>query len=357
MKTKSSVFSSIFQRVQKSVSATRKYRFITMLFLILLTSFAVYSAGSITEFIAGQFFRSAAESLPLKETPTKAKADDIKASLSPRLNLTGSLLTARSGHTATRLDDGNVLIVGGDEAGSAEIFDSSSSSSTFAGSLNTARSGHTATRLGDGRVLITGGAALATTEIYDAATQTFSLGAQMNTVRSGHTATVLSDGRILIAGGGTAEIYDAATDSFTSVSAAMSVSRSGHSAVLMNDGRVLLVGGANADGEELNSAEIFDAASGEFAETANAMAHHRTRATLRVLPDGKVQIIGGNDDDSIEIYDPNINIIGAHAHLIPINDEHEKLLPDDILGTSSRAFPPRTRGRNPRPRTTHDYRT
>jgi hypothetical protein len=67
--------------------------------------------------------------------------------------------------------------------------------------LATARSGHTATLLADGRVLITGGDASSSVEIYDPSTESFAVTGNMSSARSGHTATRLSDGRVLVFGG------------------------------------------------------------------------------------------------------------------------------------------------------------
>ena len=72
---------------------------------------------------------------------------------------------ARSGHTATLLPNGNVLVAGGfqylpasyDTLNSAEQFDPNTGSWTSISSLNTARSGHSATLLADGSVLVAGG--------------------------------------------------------------------------------------------------------------------------------------------------------------------------------------------------------
>ena len=72
----------------------------------------------------------------------------------------GSLTGARTGHTATLLPDGRVLIVGGccdDDLASAEVWDPATASFGPAGSLAEVRSGHTATLLPDGRVLVVGG--------------------------------------------------------------------------------------------------------------------------------------------------------------------------------------------------------
>ncbi|MEO6059490.1 MAG: kelch repeat-containing protein [Candidatus Limnocylindria bacterium] len=93
----------------------------------------------------------------------------------------GSLTTARTGHTATLLADGTVLVAGGNisaELGaplaSAELYDPSTGSWSATGSMTTTRSGHTATLLADGTVLVAGGQGpspsfdvLASAELYD----------------------------------------------------------------------------------------------------------------------------------------------------------------------------------------------
>lgn len=80
--------------------------------------------------------------------------------------------------------------------------------------MNVSRtSGHTATLLPDGTVLIAGGAtgngATYTAEIYNPATKSFTPTGSLAESRSGHTATALADGRVLLLGGGTdsAEVY------------------------------------------------------------------------------------------------------------------------------------------------------
>ena len=71
------------------------------------------------------------------------------------------MTTERFTHTATLLQSGKVLIVGGQGysgcLASAEIYDPTVGAFAAAGTLATARSVHTATLLQDGRVLIVGG--------------------------------------------------------------------------------------------------------------------------------------------------------------------------------------------------------
>jgi hypothetical protein len=88
-------------------------------------------------------------------------------------------------------------------------------------SLTIRRSGHTATLLSDGRVLVAGGHSgsdiLAASEIYDPSTGRWGIGLRMTETSLGHTATLLADGRkVLVAGRGVggpfafrdAEIFD-----------------------------------------------------------------------------------------------------------------------------------------------------
>src|SRR5262249_1782658 len=101
------------------------------------------------------------------------------------------------------------------------------------GSLITPRDSHTATRLASGGVRAAGGlnwgTTVATAEIYNPCTGTWTqTSTTMHTARSQHTATLLNDGRVLVVGGMSSdgftpvtdvEVYNPATDRFTSVGA------------------------------------------------------------------------------------------------------------------------------------------
>ena len=234
----------------------------------------------------------------------------------------------RRGHTATLLEDGKVLIIGGDNqsgiVNQVELLDPAPQTSSLAAMPIVARTDHTATRLADGRVLIIGGrdqnGSLTSTEIYNLLTATFTAGPSLTTPRSGHTATVLANGNILVAGGdasGSAELYNPTTQRFSLIAASMNTSRKFQSAILLNNGQVLIAGGVGAQNNVLNTVEVYDPSSQSFYVPPTHMQTPRAFATLKLLPDGKVQIIGGDSDFSMEIFDPQDGIFNGLGYLPP----------------------------------------
>ena len=110
------------------------------------------------------------------------------------------------------LDNGEVLITGGNNGTSTdvaggELYNPATGIFTTTGSLNTARDAQAAVLLENGTVLIAGGeiqtygTPLASTEIYDPATGTYTLGASLSTVRVAPAAALLGNGNVLVAGG------------------------------------------------------------------------------------------------------------------------------------------------------------
>ncbi|MBN2499334.1 MAG: Ig-like domain repeat protein [Anaerolineales bacterium] len=253
----------------------------------------------------------------------------------PVTNLTtlvGDMVVARGIHTATLLDDGRVLVVGGlgnsgDLAGgSAEVFDPATKTWTEVGSLSNGRYGHTATRLLDGRVLVAGGSSGAdSTEIFDPTSNTWSAGDSMHTPRSNHTATLLPDGRVLVAGGAnqltgatdSAEIYDPDTNTWL-VAESLNMGRDYHAAILLNDGRVLVAGGEVNGYGETGDTEIFDPVTGLWT-SVGSLYFPRLDFELSLLPDGRVLAAGGysNDGNSTqgEIFDVTTDTWGFTREL------------------------------------------
>jgi Kelch motif len=198
---------------------------------------------------------------------------------------TGNMIAERSYSTATRLLDGTVLVAGGwthnresETLASAELYDPSTEQWTATGAMIEARAGGTATRLQDGRVLVAGGGILPTpnaaelsAEVYDPSTGSWTATASMGgEAHLGATATLLSDGTVLATGGGmlpSAEVYDPSAGSWTAT-ASMGEAHLGASATLLADGTVLLAGGyifSNAEESNqipLGSAELYEPGSG-----------------------------------------------------------------------------------------------
>ena len=248
--------------------------------------------------------------------------------------ITATMTAARGGHTATLLPNGLVLITGGATTAqgsptldSAELYDPVANTFTaLTATMTSSRSGHTATLLPNGLVLITGGftdtvTALNTAEVYNPTTQAFTaLSATMVSTRGGHTATLLPSGVVLLAGGfndsntnlNSAEIYNPNAGTFRALTATMTSSRDQHTATLLPSGLVLLAGGStSAHGNPaLNTAELYDPVAGTFTATANTMTTAREFDAAALLPNGTVLLTGGATNPfptiigTVEVYQP-----------------------------------------------------
>jgi N-acetylneuraminic acid mutarotase len=246
-------------------------------------------------------------------------------------SLTGNLYTKRIWHTATRLENGKILIAGGDygELIGAELFDPINGTWTVTGSLKVGRYAHTATLLENGMVLVVGGSddgdfvsTLASAELYDPNTGTWSLTGSLNRATVFHTATLLPDGKVLVIGGyqwpptslRSAELYDPSTGGW-SYSSKLNEARDGHTATLLPGGMVLIAGGEDWNTRSsLDSAELYDLAAGIWLSAADLLTP-RCYHTATILNNGKVLVTGGLSNNTLnsilrsaELYVPGATV-------------------------------------------------
>ena len=236
----------------------------------------------------------------------------------------------RSQHTATQLEDGRILLVGGSKApdeflAEVDIYDPASGHIQSTAPLHTGRHGHSATLLEDGRVLVVGGynamdSWLIDAEIYDPARDTWTIIFPLYPHGVGHTATRMSDGRVLVAGGcigsgvctERVEIFDPLNNSWQSA-ASLPSDRASHATTLLKDGRVLIIGGGSAAGIPLGGDALIYDSTTDLWTTITPMITPRLFTQCILLRDGRVLAAGGtalsdptNETMAIgtEIFDP-----------------------------------------------------
>ncbi len=256
------------------------------------------------------------------------------------------------GGTATLLQNGKVLITGGmNSQQDARLYDPQTGSFSPTDSLNVPHSFHTATLLPDGRVLIAGGQdqngpqTHAVCEIYDPQSDTFGLTDSLNIDRSAHTATLLTNGQVLIVGGfrtttpgngsnlESCEIYDPVSGVFNLVQN-LGVPRGSHQATLLDNGRVLISGGAWNN----RYCELYDVTANTWSQTGDMTVIRRSSHTATLLHNGKVLLAGGYTDavaSSAELYDPVTKSFTAVDSMFTPREQHTAtiLLDGNVLVT------------------------
>jgi hypothetical protein len=281
--------------------------------------------------------------------------------------VTGSMSTARVGHTATLLKNGKVLIAGGNaDLPTAELYDPATR--TFAGTGNPVLTVATATLLADGRVLMVGASPLQddslAAELYDPSTGAFASPAgSLRGIVGPTTTTLLADGRVLMVGASplqdnslaSAGLYDPSTGTLASAGSLRSIV-SPATATLLNSGKVLITG-ANGPSPLNFVAEIYDPLAGTFTATgsmASAWGHRFPTATL--LTSGKVLIAEGVCDygynpryaGGSELYDPASGTFSATGNMPCGIDSTPTLLPNGKvlitggLGAGTEVYDPST---------------
>ena len=286
---------------------------------------AMYVAAHRTETGLGSPFRFGLPQVALTSAPNVDT--DILWDL---VGFTNNMTTGRYYHTATKLLDGRVLIVGGIGPSTAatatcEIYNVSSGTWASTGPMSTARYYHRAILLASGKVLVVGGtngaASLATCEIFDPTTNTWTSTGPMGTARATATA-ILPNGNIIACGGfgtvalATCEIYDVLTGTW-STTGNMGTARYYHAATALASGQILASGGTG-----LASTETYDPTLSIWT-AAGAMTSARYHHTATLLSTGKVLIIDGSSSStSCNLFDPVPRTCSATGSLPSAQTRH-----------------------------------
>lgn len=200
-----------------------------------------------------------------------------------------------SGHTATALLDGRLLVV---SESSAEVLDSLTGTTTPVGPPEVTHGGHGALRLTDGRVLIVGGGTGEGVEVFDPSSDTFSRLDDLNRARPARPALLeLGGGQVLVAGGipdpavtSPAEIVD--VDAGTVSDASLDFENREGAGVVTTAGGTIVIAGGEQSSVSLTLIEGSDGAGASPA--SDDLNEARTRPTLAEVPArNQVLVIGG----------------------------------------------------------------
>jgi hypothetical protein len=239
------------------------------------------------------------------------------------------------------------------DATAADLFDPTTDAFTkTAGSLSAPRAYTRAVLLVDGRVLISSASSPAL-DIYDPKTDTFTALPHTSSHVYGMMVR-LRDGRVLLAagdGGNTAaELFDPDTSTLKDTGK-LTQGRSMLTAHTLPDGRVIAIGGASLSAggvtDPLSSVELFDPATESWSTAPYALSTGRCWHASALVRDGSILVMGGYTQSgmcsSLTASVDQIDPIGAASKIFPdiLNKNTEwtavTLLDGSILGVGGGA--------------------
>ncbi len=232
-----------------------------------------------------------------------------------------ALATPRYDHTATLLEDGQVLVVGGTidtsisgfvYADTAELYDPEADTHQSIPML-AARTAHGAVRLANGDVLVVGGVSstgaatqsLLTTEIFRAEQGDFVEGPPLVSDKYDPLTMLRSDGSVLVAPrDGTVELLAPNATSFVALDGTPTYRYETFGAFRIDDDRVLYLGGffisMGDDSGAATVGEVYDVQAQSFRETGPLAQSNNGMPRAVPLEDGTLAVF----NSYIQIFDP-----------------------------------------------------
>jgi hypothetical protein len=226
--------------------------------------------------------------------------------------LTGgpALKHGRAGHAAAVVGDTVVIVAGHGAPGSVELYDAESGT-TAELTLSTPRTGHTATALKDGSVLVVGGVddkgnVVDTVEIIDPQKKQIRAGASAGPGLVFHVAVALNDGRVLLAGGrkppggkitDEAKLFTPGGAGSWKNAVKLPAGRARAVAVRQASGEVLIVGGDEETGPT-REALIFEGKT--FKKSAQTSVVHLNHAMTPLV--SATLVAGGTGTRRVELF-------------------------------------------------------
>lgn len=295
---------------------------------------------------------------------------EIYDPITEQWSLTDPLPIRRYFHTMTLLKDGRVLVTGGAYSQSGEPFTQLKSCAIYdpltnhwipVRNINYPRSGHTATLLKDGRVLVVGGNVSTSPtsdyfykscEIYDPLIDQWKIVDSLKYPRTHHSAALLPDGRVLIISGHYAvsypnitylkscEVYDPINNIWTETDS-IKLPQSGNSLVMLADGNIFISGGYYQN----KYCQLFLTSLMTWS-FLGSMSVGRDNHTATVLSNGKILIVGGPNVKNCEVFDPYLKTFSTTDSLPYDLFGHSAILLDNgkILVSGGYSYTPTING-------------